>query len=102
LLAFEKPALIIPRVKPRLEQWIRAERLRQLGIVNVLHPDMVTPAAMSAWLASDLRTATNTRDLLDFNGLNRLPLLLDELLNASTPIAWAMDYRAGGQYVHVA
>ncbi len=102
LLAFEKPALIVPRVKPRREQWIRAQRLRQLGLVDVLHPDAVTPAAMSAWLASDRPSRTRARDLLDLKGLDRLPVLVQELLTVTAPVAWTLDYQAGGRYVHVA
>lgn len=43
VLSFEKRALIVPRVKPRREQWVRAERLRALGLVDVLHPADLTP-----------------------------------------------------------
>ena len=102
LLAFEKPALIVPRVSPRREQWIRAERLRQLGLVDVLHPDAVTTAAMSAWLAAELPSTTRARDRLDLNGLERLPVMLQEMLTAPAAITWAPDFEAGGKYVHVA
>src|SRR5207244_5231712 len=34
VLSFEKHALIVPRVKPEPEQWIRAERLRDLGLID--------------------------------------------------------------------
>jgi predicted glycosyltransferase len=37
ILSFDKPALIVPRVKPRLEQAIRAERADELGLIDVLH-----------------------------------------------------------------
>jgi predicted glycosyltransferase len=37
VLSFDKPALIVPRVKPRLEQAIRAERADQLKLIDVLH-----------------------------------------------------------------
>jgi predicted glycosyltransferase len=36
ILSFDKPALIVPRVKPRLEQAIRAERAEELGLIDVL------------------------------------------------------------------
>src|SRR5205814_7216108 len=51
VLSFEKPALIVPRVTPRQEQLIRAERLQALGLVDVLHPEALSPAALSNWLA---------------------------------------------------
>src|SRR5207248_2032221 len=38
VLSFDKPALIVPRVTPRQEQLIRAQRLQALGLVDVLHP----------------------------------------------------------------
>lgn len=36
ILSFDKPALIVPRVKPRLEQAIRAERADELGLIEML------------------------------------------------------------------
>ena len=38
ILSFDKPALIVPRTTPRLEQSIRAQRAAELGLVAVL-PD---------------------------------------------------------------
>ena len=38
ILSFDKPALIVPRTAPRLEQFIRAQRAAELGLVAVL-PD---------------------------------------------------------------
>lgn len=46
LLASRKPALIVPRVEPRLEQLIRAERLSKLGLIEMIHPHRLTPALM--------------------------------------------------------
>jgi len=39
LLSFDKAALIVPRIVPRLEQLIRAEKAERLGLVKVLHPE---------------------------------------------------------------
>jgi predicted glycosyltransferase len=36
ILSFDKPALIMPRTAPRLEQFIRAERAQELGLVAML------------------------------------------------------------------
>ena len=70
----------MPRVRPRSEQWIRAQRLRALGLIDVLHPDSVTPAAITAWLAAPDRRPPRARELMDFEGLTRLPVLLEEVL----------------------
>ena len=36
ILSFDKPALIVPRTAPRLEQYIRAARAQEIGLVKVL------------------------------------------------------------------
>lgn len=37
ILSFDKPAAIAPRTVPRLEQYIRAERAEELGLIRMLH-----------------------------------------------------------------
>jgi predicted glycosyltransferase len=51
ILSFDKPALIVPRTAPRLEQYIRAQRAAELGLVAVL-PDEAgrDPRTMAAAL----------------------------------------------------
>ena len=39
ILSFGKPSLIVPRTQPRLEQFIRAERAENLGLVTMLPDD---------------------------------------------------------------
>lgn len=80
VLSFEKRALIVPRVRPRREQWIRAERMRALGMLDVLHPDDLTPGALGRWLAGDPKPPFGMRDRVDLQGAARLPQLLEELL----------------------
>ena len=81
VLSFEKRALIVPRAYHRLEQIIRAERLRDLGLIDMLHPDEVSAGALSAWLArDDLDAPTGVRERIDLNGLTRLPHLLEDVL----------------------
>jgi predicted glycosyltransferase len=93
ILSFEKHALIVPRVKPRREQLIRAERLAALGLVHMMHPDDVTAAALAGWLAMDLGPPPNARSVLDFGGLDRLPALLEELLERQPSLAGASHRR---------
>ena len=86
VLSFRKPALIVPRVAPRREQLIRAERLEALGLVDVLHPADLTPRALSDWLAQARTPPPLARRHVDLNGLTRVPQLLEELL-ATAPDA---------------
>ncbi|TMM51341.1 glycosyltransferase family protein [Sulfitobacter sabulilitoris] len=48
VLSFDKPAVIVPRTVPRLEQWIRAARAEEMGLVRMLEEtrDGMTPQAM--------------------------------------------------------
>lgn len=51
ILSFGKPALIVPRTTPRLEQAIRAERAEQLGLLRMLPDDgLRDPKVMAARL----------------------------------------------------
>lgn len=51
ILSLDKPALIVPRSVPRLEQNIRASRALALGLVSMLDPDKGRdPAKMAAAL----------------------------------------------------
>lgn len=79
LLSFEKQALVVPRVRPRQEQLIRAECLAALGMIDMLHPDQLSPQALSSWLAQPDKTPS-VHNKLDMQGLSRLPHLLAELL----------------------
>ncbi|OIQ45896.1 MAG: hypothetical protein BM558_01940 [Roseobacter sp. MedPE-SW] len=49
VLSFNKPAVIVPRTTPRLEQWIRASRAEEMGLVSMLDEkrDGWTPEAMT-------------------------------------------------------
>lgn len=48
ILSFDKPALIVPRTVPRMEQYIRAARAEKLGLVRVLVNDgLRAPADMA-------------------------------------------------------
>jgi len=51
VLSFDKRAVIVPRIVPRLEQWIRASRAEQLGLVRMLdetRDGMTTDAMITA------------------------------------------------------
>ncbi len=67
LLSLHKHAVIVPRAKPVEEQWIRAERMANLGLFRVIHPDFVTPANLRGAVA----------ELIGVNGKQSLPPSLD-------------------------
>jgi len=81
ILSFGKPSLIVPRVKPRREQLIRAERLHAMGLVDVVLPGDLSPGVLSAWLARTPAPWRPSRDRIDLMGLRRVPRLLADLLD---------------------
>jgi len=89
VLSFEKRALIIPRVRPRREQIIRAERLRDLGLIDMLPIDELSPQLLSEWMARDL-PPLKVEGRINLNGLDRLCVLAEEALAAARPAAAAL------------
>ncbi|QMS88350.1 glycosyltransferase [Nostoc edaphicum CCNP1411] len=79
LLSFAKRSLILPRIKPRREQLIRAERLQALGLIDVLHPHQLTPTALTNWLKLEVETS-QVRNFVDLKGLTRIPQFVNEIL----------------------
>jgi predicted glycosyltransferase len=73
------PALVVPRVRPSAEQLIRANDLVALGLVDMLHPDSITPERM--WHAVLQMTARPRRpiDNADYRGAARTAELLHQL-----------------------
>ncbi len=80
VVSLEKNALIVPRVQPRTEQLMRAEKFADLGLVDMLHPDNLSPSTLTAWLNNGSSRASRPRQTVDFNGAQRLPALLHEAL----------------------
>ncbi|MGY2046756.1 glycosyltransferase family protein [Methylobacterium sp. JK268] len=52
ILSFDRPALILPRTRPRREQLIRAVAAARLGLVETLDPAESGPERMAAALAA--------------------------------------------------
>jgi predicted glycosyltransferase len=80
VVACGKPALIVPRVEPRIEQLIRAERFAARKLVHMLSPGDLSAGAVSAWLSRDWRPVARGTEVVDFSGLSRLPELAREVL----------------------
>lgn len=91
VLAFQKRALIIPRVTPRREQVIRAERLGALGLVDILHPGDLSAEALSRWINAPAGQQTAAESVLAFNGVQQLPGLFMEAVDHAMPSAHLPD-----------
>ena len=69
----EKRAVVVPRVRPVEEQRIRADRLAQMGVVTVVHPDRMTPDSLASAVLQALDTnAPRPQASLDLDALPRI------------------------------
>lgn len=81
VLATGGPALIVPRVTPRLEQAVRAERLARHTHLDRMHPRHADPARLSGWLRDAVRRPRAVQ-AVDLDGLRRIPHLVEALLSS--------------------
>lgn len=84
ILSFGIPALLIPRLVPRREQWIRAQRLRNLGVIDVLSPEHLTSKRLADWIRHPLEASTKVRNFVDLNGLDRIVEWVGSLLSGDS------------------
>ena len=82
-LSLEKRILIVPRRTPRQEQLVRALRLQELGFAHALHPDALSPEALSAWLFREPGPPPPVRNRIDLDGASKLVQFLEETLAQS-------------------
>lgn len=76
ILSLNKKAVIVPRVKPVLEQWIRAERMSKLGLFIAIHPELLNPETMLSAILEQLNTKrppiSNIERIVDLDALQRI------------------------------
>ncbi len=73
LLAARKPAVIVPRVEPRVEQLIRARRLSALGLIDMIHPDDLAPDTLRGKVEELIKVGAmpRVRVRVDLSGASR-------------------------------
>ena len=87
ILASDIPALLVPRETPRLEQFIRATALKDVGATDLLRVADLSAAALEDWLTELLRdqdagarSQLAGRRRLRLDGLETVPLLAAQLV----------------------
>jgi len=82
ILSLQKRAIVVPRVTPTEEQWLRAERLAPLGYFTTLHPNQLTPELMRSEIRRQLALpdALATWSQVDLGGLEVINSEIRELL----------------------
>lgn len=81
LLAARRPTLLVPRVTPRAEQAVRAERLARTGLMDMIDPSDASPGRLGEWLSRSVNRTPRSHHGVELCGLTRLPLLAAELLD---------------------
>ena len=81
VLATGKPALLVPRTVPRLEQTIRAERLAGVDLVDVVDAAAATPGRLGQWLAAAVHRGPRENASIDLDGFSRLPDLASRVVS---------------------
>jgi len=94
ILSLNKPAIVVPRVKPVLEQQIRSERMSRLGLFRTIHPDDLTPQSLLNALEKELKGQNREDDSshqLDLDGLPKIAESVSQLLFENQPISSAVN-----------
>lgn len=87
ILSLAARAVVVPRVRPVAEQWIRAERMQALGFFTAVHPDGITPERLAQAIRETLARPARRIPPEDVNldGLPGLMTHLDRLYQDDPP-----------------
>jgi predicted glycosyltransferase len=94
LLTLRKRAIVVPRVKPGREQWVRADRMAALGLLRMLDPAQADPASLADAVISALAApAMHNVEMPPLDGLDRcVEALFEQIgIEASTSDATVED-----------
>ena len=98
ILSFNKRALIIPRTRPRMEQFIRASRAQELGLVRMLEDDGKRHVDVMGKALRELPYQNRPRDVIVpglLEGLDNVNRLVAPWLMEPTTVAEAAQMRSG-------
>lgn len=84
ILAANVPAVVVPRVVPRLEQWIRACAMSERGLCRVVHPDEATGERLALEIEAALAAGPR---------LDALPFRTDGAARVSQEVRDLIDER---------
>jgi predicted glycosyltransferase len=92
VLSLSKKAVVVPRINPVQEQWIRAQRMAEFGLFEAIHPDNLTPQSLINAVLEQLRSDTSFLPplaRLDLEALPRISYYLSTLVcgDCSFPLA---------------
>jgi len=80
IMSLNKKAVIVPRVKPRKEQFIRAQCLSPFVPFKYIHPEDVNPHILEKEIDNLLSRKQDNSPYIDLNGLRRSARIFKEML----------------------
>lgn len=89
IMGYGRRSIIVPRVTPRREQLIRAERLAARNLVCMIHPDELTAGRLLVEVEAGMKErnpALESSPRLNMNGAEVASLTLIALLNSRTQV----------------
>jgi predicted glycosyltransferase len=69
ILSFRRAAVLVPRVRPRQEQLLRAEALARRGLVRMIHPDKLEPGRLLETVVEVMAHPSRPHRPVDLGGL---------------------------------
>jgi len=89
ILSMDKRAIIVPRTAPRMEQYIRASRAQELGLVKMIEDDDLDPAILAAALRRLGRQKKPSDTIVPglLEGLDNVNRLIEPWLETKLPAA---------------
>uniref|UniRef100_UPI00286B3D7C glycosyltransferase family protein n=1 Tax=Chamaesiphon sp. OTE_20_metabat_361 TaxID=2964689 RepID=UPI00286B3D7C len=82
ILSAQKPSIIVPRVRPTQEQVIRARKMAELGLLEMIHPDELTPAVLIDKLLHQLNNPSYYTSNIQKVDLDALPRIAQSIVMA--------------------
>jgi len=97
ILSLQKRSIVVPRIQPVEEQWIRAERMAKLGLFRAIHPDRLTPTNLMQQLQLEFNAIGSIApSRLDLNALPRIAEYLSRLVYQTVTPAYILPLAAIG------
>jgi predicted glycosyltransferase len=84
ILSAQKPSIIVPRVKPTEEQVIRARKMAELGLLEMIHPTELNPAVLIDKLLHQLDNSSYYTSNIKKVDLDALPRITQSIATAVT------------------
>ena len=99
ILSLSKKAVVVPRIQPVQEQFIRAQRMASFGLLKFIHPESLTPENLLETVLEQLNsTSKHLRPVypLELDALPKIErelskLLLDEVIWDSSQINYTEE-----------